>query len=315
MRRRQDVWGSLAVGYFFLASVGAMCLVMGVLLGVWVMPGAVELPGLLGLCGLVLAGAGGLLLLAELGQKLRFPMVFFRPRSIMCLGAWALGAFLFFSFCYTLFTLVFPGMGLWRVIAGVAGCVAALVLVVYPGLELGEARGRPFWQPGGLIPLWVISSAVGGVAVTGLVTAALDGAYSALLPALRISGVLFSLLQLVFAAGYVLGMLRSGIRESREAAEMVVNGSLKTQFWAGLVLLGHIVPWCLWWATSSLSAFYLGCLLLLWGVLALRDIIVRAGLPLVLPGNQQEYPDEEELAAWTRKLEEAWRQQARILNM
>ncbi|MGI9952693.1 NrfD/PsrC family molybdoenzyme membrane anchor subunit [Moorellaceae bacterium AZ2] len=311
MQRRQNVWGSLAVGYFFLASVGAMCLVTGVLLGLWVMPEDVALPGWLGLCGLVLAGTGGLLLLAELGKKFRFPMVFLRPRSIMCLGAWALGAFLFFSFCYTFFSLVFPGWGVLRTVAGVAGCAAALVLVVYPGLELGEARGRPFWQPAGLVPLWVISSTVGGLAVTGLVSAALGGAYAALLPGLKVCGLFFSLLQLIFAAGYVLGMLRSGTREAREAAEMVVRGSLKLWFWVGLVMLGHVVPWALL-VTSAVNWAWL---LFLVGVLAVRHIVVAAGLPLVLPGNRHEYPEEEELASWAAKLEEAWLQQTRTLNL
>ncbi|GFN23486.1 NrfD/PsrC family molybdoenzyme membrane anchor subunit [Thermanaeromonas sp. C210] len=312
MERRQRIWGSLAVGYFFLASVGAGCLITGLILDWWwAFPEDGRPPEWLGLCGLVLAGTGGMLLLAELGQKMRFPMVFLRPRSVMSLGAWALGAFLLFSFAYFLAGLVFPGWGGLRMVAGAGGCIAAVVLVVYPGLELGEARGRPFWQPAGLVPLWVVSSAVGGVAVGGLVVAALDGPYAALLSALQAWGLFLSVLQLIFAAGYVLGMLRSGVREARESAEMLVRGPLKAWFWGGLIFLGHVIPWILLVTPAAgwAWAFFLV------GVLGLRHVVVAAGLSLALPGNRHEYPEEEELASWAARLEEAWARQSQTLNL
>lgn len=310
MEKKQTIWGFLAIGYFFLGALGAMTFFVGSLLDLFGHP---WLGGPVAVFAVVTVGLGALMLLAELGQKFRFLLVFTRPSSIMSLGAWFLGAFLVLAVVYASFFFDFfpwaSQAGL-RQAVGVLGMIFALLLVLYPALELGEARGRSFWHGAGLAPLFLVNALSSGIAAVVLLAAFFGAGLHPLVSSLSWAFLALTALDLIFIFGYVLGMRRAPAEEAKKAAEMVWRGDFKFLFWGGIVAVGHILPWLLYLVGQSPALLEVRSLLFILGSLFLRQLILQAGVRVSLPGEENEWEDEAQVARLAAELERTWQERA-----
>jgi len=288
--QNQNTWGAMSFGYFLLAATGAGLFGTAVGLDFSGRESLVFAPAL---AALVLAGVGALLLLLELGNFWRFPYVFRRPRSIMSAGAWILLLFMGIALVYASF--FWPGI-LWaslivlRRAVAVVGLILAVILVAYPGIELGEAKGRPFWQGAALVPLYLVSALTGGLAL-GLVLLAFNPPVLELQWGLN----LLVILQILFSAAYLLAAAK-GVPEAKASAASITGGYLKTAWWVGVVLVGTVLAVIfslvgagpVWQILQGSAAFI--------GVVCLRYCWYYAPLRLLLPGEaaylKRPVPDE-----------------------
>lgn len=308
MEKKQTTWGFLAIGYFFLGALGAMTFFVGGLLDLGGQP---WLGGPVAVFAVVMAGLGALMLLAELGQKFRFLLVFTRPSSIMSLGAWFLGGFLVLAVVYASFFFDFfpwaSQAGL-RQAVGVLGMIFALLLVLYPALELGEARGRSFWHGAGLVPLFLVNALVSGTAGVILLASFFGAGLHPVVSSLSWALLTLTALDLIFILGYVLDMRRAPAEEAKKAAEKAWRGDFKSLFWGGIVVVGHLLPWLLYLAGQSPALLEVRSLLIILGSLFLRQLILQAGVRVSLPGEENEWEDEAQIAHLAIELERTWQE-------
>lgn len=317
MEDKQAIWGGLAAGYFFCAAFGAMVFAVIAFLDIISLPLAGGISGPGSFLALAAAGLGGLLLIAELGNKKRFLLVFSRIRSIMGMGAIFLSGFLVLAGIYTSFWFsVFPWAGevVWRRTAGVLGIIFAIALVVYPGLELGEARARSFWSGSALVPLWLTAALTSGVAGVMLVAALFGLTAGALMAVLDKILLALILAQILLVAAYILGMRRSAPQEARLSAAMLLTGSLKKTFWWGIVVCGHLLPCLLYFGGGNTGFLALKSLFILIGEACLRAAFLQAGVRVSLPGEDNEWMQDGEIAALAARLEQAWQERAAWIN-
>lgn len=318
MEDKQAIWGGLAAGYFFCAAFGAMVFAVVAFLDSISLPLAGEVSGTGSFMGLIAAGLGGLLLLAELGNKQRFLLVFSRIQSIMTKGALFLSGFIVLAAAYTSFWFdIFPWGGdtVGRRIIGVLGIVFAVSLVIYPGLELGEARGRSFWSGSALVPLWLAAALTSGLAGVILVAAVFGSA--PVQSVVILDKILLALIfiQLILIAAYIQGMRRAAFEEARRSVAMLLAGSLKNIFWWGTVICGHFFP-CLLYFGGSSSGFLaiIKSFFILLGELCLRVAFLQAGVRASLPGEDNEWFQDGEIGVLAARLEQAWQERAAWIN-
>ena len=125
------------------------------------------------LLGPLLALMGTFFLLAELGRKTRFIILFtgsFNPLSWLSRGAWILSSFIVLGLAYSL-ALFEPfewlpwsrGSGVWQGI-GIAGAVLSILVVMYPGFLFGVVRSVPFWNTPVLPIVFLFSGLCTGIA-------------------------------------------------------------------------------------------------------------------------------------------------------
>jgi formate-dependent nitrite reductase membrane component NrfD len=318
MEKQQEYWGSLPACYFFLAAMGAMMLIIAAvadLLGVQI---AGQINGWVSILALVIAGAGSLLLLVELTHKSRGHLVNARPfASVMSFGSLVQSVYIALVLVYATFFFGFipwAGIGLLKQIVAVLAIVTALLYVAYPGIELGEAKGRGFWNGGGLVAAFLINGAATGASLLLLVLAALgqaDTAYAGVIRGLA-AGVLA--LQLVMVPGYVLGMKYAAAAEARRGALLLWNGVFFQSFWAGVVLLGTVIPLMINLAFSSVYWQVIAAVLVLAGGIRFRIDFLRAAVRVILPGEERAEMSKKETAALAAMLEARWQEKARWIN-
>ncbi|WP_258360362.1 NrfD/PsrC family molybdoenzyme membrane anchor subunit [Moorella sulfitireducens] len=317
MEDKQAIWGRLAAGYFFCAALGAMVFAVIAFLDIISSPLDGKASGTGSFLGLAVAGLGGLLLLAELGNKKRFLLVFSRMQSIMTKGALFLACFIVLAAIYTSFWFdIFPwaGANAGRRVIGFLGIIFAVALVMYPGLELGEARGRSFWNGSALVPLWLTAALTSGLAGVILV-AAVTGASIA--PAIALlDKILLALIvtKVILIAAYIMGMRRAAPEEARRSVATLLSGSLKNIFWWGIVVCGHIIPCFLYFGGSGAGILAIKSLFVLAGEACLRAAFLQAGVRVSLPGEDNEWYQEEEIAVLAARLEQTWQERAAWLN-
>ncbi|MDK2815520.1 MAG: protein NrfD [Moorella sp. (in: firmicutes)] len=317
MEDKQAIWGGLAAGYFFCAAFGAMVFAVIAFLDIITSPLAGEVSGTGSFLGLAAAGLGGLLLLAELGNKKRFLLVFSRMQSIMTKGALFLSCFIVLAAIYTSFWFdIFPwaGENAGRRIIGFLGIIFAVALVIYPGLELGEARGRSFWNGSALVPLWLAAALTSGLAGVILVAAVIGTSPAPTIAIL--DKILLSLLitQIILITAYILGMRQSAPEEARRSVAMLINGNLKNIFWWGIVICGHLIPCLLYFGGRSAGILAIKSLFVLVGEVCLRAAFLQVGVRVSLPGEDNEWMQDEEIAVLAARLEQAWQERAAWIN-
>lgn len=316
MERKQNYWGGLAAGYFFMAALGAMMFLVIAVLDLAGVKIVTQTNGWISLAALVATGIGALLLMVELGNKLKFYLVLTRPAAVMSLGAIIMSLFMVIAFIYATFFFSFiPWAGLigLRKFLAVIGILAALGLVAYPGVELGEARGRAFWNGSALVPLFLITGAVSGLAGTLLMLTLLG--YSQNSASLIINVVLFGLLiiQLLTVSTYIISMKNGGIEEAVRTVESILHGSFRSSFWGGIIWGGTIIPLLLYLAGSSITILVLKTVLVLIGGACFRSVFLQAAVRKSLPGEENDWNDEKETARLALELEQRWQQKAEWL--
>lgn len=314
MEKQQTCWGTLPAWYFFLAAMGAMMMVLAVLadFGGYAVTGGTN--GLVGIMACVLSGAGSLLLMSELTHKERAMLVNARPFSVvMSFGSLVQCFYIPLVFLYaSCFFSAVPWYGIVgiKTVLAVFVVLLALLYTAYPAIELGEAKGRSFWNGGGLLALFLTSGLVTGAAALFLLLVATGESESSYAVYVQRAGTIFLLLQLLCIPGYVLGMKHAPAAEARRGAALLWSGLQSRAFWGGIVLLGTALPFLLYLA----GAPPLAALLSLYGGILFRLHFLRAGVRIALPGEERAEMSPKEVADLAQKLEVRWQEKAHWLH-
>lgn len=267
-----QTWDWKIAGYLFLAGTGAGAFLIAVG-GNLAQAGAYQaLAQAVAFLGVVLVGLGALLLIADLGYKLRFWRVMSNPTSLISIGSWLIAGFLLSGLAYGLW----PGS---KMLAWL-GVVTAIGTAGYTGVLLGVVKARPFWNTPLLPVLFLVSSLSTGIALV-LITARW-----AVLPAatwLAPSDLGLLVLEAVLVGFYLLIMAQSTVTAVRSARE-VLWGRWRIWFWVGTVLIGLLLPLAiLIWGGAGRWPVLAACLVLAGGA-CLRYWVLRAGARRPLPG-------------------------------
>lgn len=319
LEKRQNYWRSLAAGYLFLSALGAMTFTVAALLDLLGVDEASQLNGWITLGSLVATGIGALFLLLELGNRFRFLMVFANPKSIMTLGAYTLSLFMVTDLIYATFFFDFiPWAGLTglKTVFAVLGIFFALILATYSGLELGEAKGRAFWNGSALVPLFLISAATTGVAGVILAYVVLGHGEAGVLNILN--DVLFGLviILLLVVGGYVQGMKHLGQDNGsgKRAAKVILHGYYKGAFYGGFIAVGTLLPLLTYLGDAVPAMLAFKAVAVLIGGACLRNIFLRAAVQTGVPGEEREWYGETDLKDLAQKLDQRWQEKGRWLN-
>jgi formate-dependent nitrite reductase membrane component NrfD len=246
----QNVWGNQHATWFTFMGIGGALFINRMLLGIelgriWGMTWA-------DILSLVLIGVGGLILIADLGKPLRLLRAFLNPRtSWISVGAICDFIFLGFAGLWTLADLEIPGVlsltglpwhgnGALGLAFQVIAALAAVVVIVYPGLVLASSPSIPFWN-NAMIPMQFLVTAFATAVGFGLVYAAVASVDAATLTTwLAITAVLL-VASLFLQIGHVLNGQYSHIA-GKFSVRRLVAGDLQLVYLGGVILAGTIVP-------------------------------------------------------------------------
>ncbi|HWP97891.1 MAG TPA: NrfD/PsrC family molybdoenzyme membrane anchor subunit [Syntrophomonadaceae bacterium] len=313
METKQEYWEGLAAGSFFLVATGAMMFIVLAVLDLIGTQISTQINGWASLVAVAGAAIGGLLLMIEAGNKAKAYLIVANPASMASKNAIMMTLFMGIAFVYATFFFDFipwAGLEIIQNTVAVLGIITALIAVVIPALELGESRGRAFWDASALGPVFIITSAASGLAAV-ILTAVIMG-YAENISILILDKVLlgFLVLQLISVVTYVFGKRHSGAYEARKAADNILNGQFKISFWGGIILAGTIVP-ILMLLLGSISFILIAkTVLVLIGGACFRNVFLQAAIRKPLPGEENEFLGHEEILWLAEKLEKRWQEKA-----
>lgn len=223
-------------------------------------------------------------LIFDLDRPLRFITLLYRG-SITAPLTWGVWFLIGLGLLSVLNIALQRGMGALKGLKNpilAAGSVFAIGVAAYTAVALNIAtNARPIWSNGAVIPVFMIASLITGIAAVSLVIS-LSGARKGL-SSLNTANAVLLLFQLLLV-GFLLLTAFTSSQLSREAAGEILSGGLSIVFWAGLVVLGLVVPVIVYWsdllakvAEPKTSTTALIAAMVLVGVFALRYIIVYGG--------------------------------------
>jgi len=153
--------------------------------------------------------------------------------------------------------------------------IAALFVATYPGFLLGNMRSISFWNSAYIPALFLVSAMLGGFGVLYLLP--LDWQGLPWLPFIKNIGLVLVILELILVLSLTWMTLPGATGES---VSLLTRGSLRFQFFVGLLGLGLVVPLVLLGLVSLgvgvVSFLLLEGVLHLTGVFFLRYIIISA---------------------------------------
>jgi len=222
--------------------------------------------------------------IAYLGKPLRFWRIILRPQtSWLARGLIFVILFTGFAAIQLIFSYWLPGTAgeiIFKVLAG----IMAFAVAIYTGFILNTIKAVPFWNSTLLPVLFILCGILGGFGLS--VVIALNGGHVDITAAETGSRWLLIINALII----VIYLWRASNREAtgKQSVMEQMRGSVAPIFWAGIVVLGIIIPVAI--AFSSYFAEETSALLLVAGVaceviggLTLRYCILKAGAytPLV----------------------------------
>ena len=279
-RQRQHDWGWLVIGALFFTGIGSglflFSLILGATLGMVV--------------GVVLVLGGGLFLLRDLSRPLVSWRIFSRPQqSWVSRGIIGILSFAVLALIHIIYLAVQPdgwtSLGApwatgpaWMMALGIVAGIAALFVASYPGFLLGGMRPISLWNSAYIPALFLTSALLGGLGIIYLLPLNLEGLTWAL-AFLQNTGGVVAIFELILLLGLI---LLAQNKTTEESVRLLTHGSLRFQFFIGLLGLGLIVPLVIQ-GIVSIGASIAWLLLIegilhLFGVFLLRYIIFRAGI-------------------------------------
>ncbi|MBP2653636.1 MAG: Polysulfide reductase, NrfD [Firmicutes bacterium] len=318
MEKQQEHWGSLPAWYLFLAAMGTS---MFIIVAVTDMLGnqiSAQINGWVSLVSFAMSSVGAMLLMLELTHKTKGYLIIARPfASILSFGGVIQSLYIPLVLVYASFFFNFiPWVGLvWlKMIVACLAILTGLLYVSYAGIELGEAKGRAFWNGGGLTCLFLINGAATGMAALILLMIILGYDGQAYTLAIKDLSVALLIAQAITVPGYVLGMRLSSAEEARQGADKLWRGDLSRSFWVGVITLGTVVPVIINLLFSSEYSLSLSSALILFGGIFFRVDFLRAAVRAALPGEERDEPSRKEIVELAATLESRWQEKARWLN-
>jgi formate-dependent nitrite reductase membrane component NrfD len=278
---------------------------------------APEFYGYGSLVALVLAAIGGLMLMIEAGNKAKAYLIIANPSSAASKNAVFMTLAMGFAFVFATFFFSFiPWAGvIWlKNLVAIIAFVVSLCAVVIPGIELGEARGRAFWNTSALVPLFLLTSAASGLAVVLVLLAAMG--FIPTLESVLVNAVLivFLVLSLISMVTYVNGMKHAAAEEAKRGAKLILEGPLTGSFWFGAIIIGTIIPLLLYLFAATPAALAVKGILILIGMCCFRSVFLQAAVRTTVPGEENEWYSHEELVEFGKELEKRWQEKAAWLN-
>lgn len=273
---QQKEWKWMVIVALFLTGTGSglflLALTAGFVLGMTV--------------GLVLVLAGSLFLFLDLTRPQAAWRLLAKPqKSWVSRGVVGISCFAVLSFVYILSLVSAQGWSslgapwasgpFWMMALGFLAGVAALFVATYPGFLLGNMRSISFWNSAYIPSLFLSSAMLGGFGVLYLLPLNWQGL--PWLPFMKNIGLVLVVFELILLTGLTWLTLPGATRDS---VSLLTEGSLRFQFFIGLLGLGLILPLILLGLVSigvGIASFLLieGVLHLI-GVFLLRYLIIRA---------------------------------------
>ncbi|UCC66362.1 MAG: polysulfide reductase NrfD [Deltaproteobacteria bacterium] len=280
-KRPQKEWGWLIILALFFTGSGAGSFFFALILG-----SVTRM-----LMGVILVLVGALFLLADLSRPLSGWRVILRPQSSwITRGALGIISFFVLSVLYMLAVSLQHGRSVslsgapwttgptWLMVLGVLSGAVALFVAAYPGFLLGSMRAIPFWNTALLPVLFMISGLLCGLGEIYLMPLQWEGQtwglvlLNSLSVGLLILGF-FLLLSLILT-------VHSGT--TKESVRLLTSGSLRSQFVAGVIGIGVIVPLIIlvliFGGATGTSLLPIAGILLTLGMLLFRYSILKAGI-------------------------------------
>jgi len=281
--KAQSKWSWLVSAYLFLAGLGAGAYAIGVVAGFsggeWA--GVSKIGISLGFpCVLV----GCMFLIGDLGTPSNFWRAWRRPNtSWIARGTIIISIFMVLGVVHAAFW-VWPFHSLEdahgaRNLVGVLGIIFAFGTMIYTGILLGAARPIAFWSTA-MLPLLFLISALSTGAMAVVLTSSLTGTtHGGPIARLAWFDSLLIILEILVLFFYLQATHR--VPESRASAKLVLTGSVAPLFWAGVVLVGLLIPLVLeilpvGAATGALALPASVCGIT--GGLFLRQVVVSGGI-------------------------------------
>lgn len=234
------LWGWEVSAYVWTKAISAGALLvpfLAIVFGFAEVPDSIQWFSLA--LGLVFLGLTGVLLVMDLDKPSRFIYVLLRPqwKSWLVRGGYSItiyGAML------TLW-----GVAKWMNWSGIesfalwGSALFAILTAVYTAFLFAQAKGRDFWQSPALSLHMLTHSLMVGAAVFAIVLAVFE--HSSQWEA-YISGVLY--LSIGFNLLVMLLELATphATSDAKRTVQMILSGKYKTLFWAGVILLGNLLP-------------------------------------------------------------------------
>jgi len=225
----------------------------------------------------LLAMVTGMTDMAHLSKKQRFWRMLLKPKtSWISRGFIIIWMFLGAAAIQLALSQWAPGAAetAFKVIAG----ILAFGVAIYSGFVVGFVGAIKIWNSAIMPILFVIAGLAGGLAIL-LATTLGDAAQSQnVVNAMRAVLIGYA----VFLAIY-LWISTYESAAAKDSAMMILRGSIAPIFWIVVVLLGVVIPIILLFATSATAAFIISLVCVIIGGMALRYVILKAGVysPLV----------------------------------
>jgi protein NrfD len=304
MKHKHDTWGWMLAVDFFFAGMGAAMLVIAGITDLFI--GEITTSVLGNFLAPIFVAIGAGFLILELGRPFQAWRVFMNPKAILTFGAWNMLLAIAFGFVLASFGIkAFPWseMVVLRKIVAVLSIIVGLVVATYPGVLLARHKSRPFWNGPGMMVIFLMSSLVTGAAAhiaCGFFVPAPTEVVLAKLPYF-VAALLF--FQILIWIGYIMIKIDGTTEREAKAAERWLKGDISGSFKIGFLVCGNVLPLILL-LFSNTTAQVIGAILVLFGGLLMRHLVVKAGEDRTwLPGElnyRSKLPtgDEEFLKAW-----------------
>ena len=272
-------WGLLIASYLFLggASGGAFCVAA---LGEFKKE-YLPLSKWAALVGAPAIIVGLIFLLADLGGPTKAINVFANVESsVMTWGSLIISVFTLVSLFYISFWLrIFPwskNLALRKMTAEI-GLILAVATMVYTGVLLGAAPGRPLWNSPVVPVLFAVSGLSGGMALTVVFGTLAPKDKSLAAHAVERVHKLDSyviLTEIIVVATLLVSASVSSFTGSG-SVNSIVEGPYALLFWSGLVFLGFLIPLGLQTFASSQKKSHISGLLVSSFAVAISGFVLR----------------------------------------
>jgi formate-dependent nitrite reductase membrane component NrfD len=235
----------------------------------------IERRGLLLLTAFYLGGVGGGLFLTSLiiGWKEGIPIAKRPHSSWISRGIYFMALFVVFGVLYYVY---YGNTGLQ-----VVSAFFAFALVIYTGFALAASPGIPFWS-NPLVPIiFAAASLTAGAAFAEAAHAINAETVITYADRLETLGMIMGTVMVVLLFTYLVGNYMSTLA-AKESVVYLARGAMSVAFWAGVVLLGVVIPLAIlvpsflgevaseWLAVAGISE--------LCGSFALRYSLLKAGI-------------------------------------
>ncbi len=189
--------------------------------------------------GLVFLGATGLLLIKDLDRPDRFLNVLLRPqwKSWLVRGGYSITAFgglltLLGAATYFGWTALMTPV-IWLT------AIVAVVVAIYTAFLFAQAKGRDFWQSPTLAIHMLVHSVMAGAAVYGIIALILGESTETLtlVTQVLITGMVINLVTIAFEM-----ITTHPTNDAKLTVKSILSGRYKVLFWAGIILVGNLLP-------------------------------------------------------------------------